>query len=192
MLGWCQEGHSAIKLSTKVLCYLMQRQFYRHGFLLWVPRTIGANSTTGKEMSVSVSKGDLMTDPGKTFRETRIPDATSRKLKQTLRFATANVGSLTGRSAEVVDMLYRRKVDVAGLQEVRYKNHGTRTVKRGEETYKLFWSGNSTVHGGVGVMVTLNLVKHVVEFRQVNASRGNCNWKRSGYIFVCICSSLWL
>jgi len=39
---------------------------------------------------------------------------------QAFKFSTANVETLMGRSAGVVDMLSRRKVDVAGLQEVRY------------------------------------------------------------------------
>ena len=56
-----------------------------------------------------------MTDPGKDPRETRNPEAALRNSIQTLRFASANVGSLMGRSAEVVDMLNRRRVDVTGL-----------------------------------------------------------------------------
>ena len=54
----------------------------------------------------------------------------------------ANVGSLTGRSVEVVEMMDSRKVDRAETQEVRYKNHGTRMIKGGEEIHKLFWSGS--------------------------------------------------
>jgi len=34
-----------------------------------------------------------------------------------------------GRSAKIMDKLSRRKVDVSGLQEMRYKNFGTRIVK---------------------------------------------------------------
>jgi len=41
---------------------------------------------------------------------------------QALKFSTANVGTLMGRGTEVVDMLSRRKLGTAGLQEVRYKN----------------------------------------------------------------------
>ena len=67
------------------------------------------------------SKRGLMTEPGKTHRESRIPDAALRHPMQTLRFASANVGSLVGKKVEFVDMLFRRKIDVAGLQEIRYK-----------------------------------------------------------------------
>ena len=110
-----------------------------------------------------------MTGPGKTPRETRNPDAALRNSVQTLRFASANIGTLVGRGGELVDMLNRRRVDVAGLQEVRYRNEGAKTVKGGEGSYKLFWSGNSTSQGGVGVMVHVDLVKSVIEVRRVHA-----------------------
>ncbi|ESO05268.1 hypothetical protein HELRODRAFT_171628 [Helobdella robusta] len=42
------------------------------------------------------------------------------------RFGTWNVGTLTGRSLEVVEELQRRMVDVAALQEIRWKGEGTR------------------------------------------------------------------
>ena len=47
------------------------------------------------------------------------------------------VGSLSGRSEEVVDMFERRRVDIGCLQEGRYRGQGTR-VYGGEEKYK-FW-----------------------------------------------------
>ena len=56
-----------------------------------------------------------MTDSGKTSLETRVPDVAQQKPMYTLRFASASVGSLKGRSAEVADMLHRRMVDVGGI-----------------------------------------------------------------------------
>ena len=41
-----------------------------------------------------------------------------------LRLAAVNVGSLSGRSREVVDMLERRRVDIGCLQKVRYRGQG--------------------------------------------------------------------
>jgi len=82
--------------------------------------------------------------PGKTLWETRNLDTALQTPMQALRFS---------RSAKVVDMLSRRKVDVAGLQQVRYKNVGTKIVKGEDAAYKLYWSGESTGRGGVGLMV---------------------------------------
>ena len=50
-------------------------------------------------------------------------------------------------------MLNRRKVHVAGLQEMRYKNYGTRMIKGDKGIHKLFWSGNRAAEGGIGIMV---------------------------------------
>ncbi|ESN93951.1 hypothetical protein HELRODRAFT_180360 [Helobdella robusta] len=62
--------------------------------------------------------------------------------------------TLTGRSLEVVEELQRRMVDVAALQEIRWKGEGTRFVGAKGERYKLWWKGDDGT-GGVGVMVTI-------------------------------------
>jgi len=98
-------------------------------FPTWDPQAVRANKSTWKEMSAEKSKRDqLMMGPGKTLWETRNPDTALRNPMQALRFSTANVGTLVGFGAEVVDMLSRRKVDVARLQEVRNKIVGTKIV----------------------------------------------------------------
>ena len=45
-------------------------------------------------------------------------DRPSGKCK--LRIGTVNVGTMSGRASEVVEMLTRRKVDVCCLQETRW------------------------------------------------------------------------
>ena len=80
-----------------------------------------------------------------------------------LRVATANVGTMRGRGREVAEMLGRRKVDICGVQEVRFKNNGTRTYGTGEEKYKFWWSGGRDKRAGVGLLVKEELVKNVIE-----------------------------
>jgi len=41
--------------------------------------------------------------------------------EESLRFATWNVGSMTGRSGEVVESLFRQRVDICCIQESRWK-----------------------------------------------------------------------
>ncbi|ESO10365.1 hypothetical protein HELRODRAFT_183689 [Helobdella robusta] len=41
-----------------------------------------------------------------------------------LRLGTLNVGSLTGRSMEIAEMLERRRIDICFLQETRWKSNG--------------------------------------------------------------------
>ena len=84
------------------------------------------------------------------------------------RLGTVNVGSLVGRSAEVVEMLTRRRVDIAGIQEVRYRNSGTRMIKGKSSRFKLFWQGSVTRDVGVGLLVSEEVTKRVVDVRRVS------------------------
>ncbi|ESN94210.1 hypothetical protein HELRODRAFT_164007 [Helobdella robusta] len=74
-------------------------------------------------------------------------------------------GTLTGRSLEVVEELQRRMVDVAALQEIRWKGECTRFVGAKGGRYKLWWKGDDGT-GGVGVMVREELVEKVLEVRR--------------------------
>jgi hypothetical protein len=85
------------------------------------------------------------------------------------RVCTANIGTMIGRSREVVEMLARRKVDVCSVQEVQYKGAGCRMFGCGEEKYKLWWSGEKQKRGGVGVLVREDLVEDVIEVIRISA-----------------------
>ena len=80
-----------------------------------------------------------------------------------LKVCTVNVGTLVGRSREVVEMLARRGVDVCCTQEVRYKNIGCRVFGSNDEKYKLWYSGNKLGEHGVGIMIKYDLSEDVIE-----------------------------
>ena len=67
--------------------------------------------------------------------------------------ASINVGTLRGRAGEIVEMLERRSVDVCCVQEVRWRGASVRSVVGRRARYKLFWIGNSTGYGGVGIFI---------------------------------------
>ena len=78
-----------------------------------------------------------------------------------LRIGTVNVGSMSRRDGEVVDMLERRNIDICCLQETRWK--GSKAKVMGD--YKFYWIGCKEGLAGVGVMVAerwVNKVKDVV------------------------------
>jgi hypothetical protein len=52
------------------------------------------------------------------------------------RFGTWNVGSLCGRSLEVADELWRRRVDVCAVQETRWKSEATKFIGAKGRRYK--------------------------------------------------------
>ena len=59
-------------------------------------------------------------------------------------------------------------MDLAGLQEVRYKRNGMRTLRGEKEDFRLFWCGEMRGCGGVGIMVRKSLCDKVVQVRRVN------------------------
>ena len=59
---------------------------------------------------------------------------------------------MRGRSNEVVEVMLRRKFDICGLQEARWRGASARLVERKDSRYKLFWVGNDKVMGGVGIL----------------------------------------
>ena len=103
------------------------------------PGPLRANRVTRKKPSLNASGIKLMRAREKATKETRKLDKTLVQKPQTvLRLGTVNVGTLIGRSAEVVETLGRRNVDICALQEVRYKKEGTKMVKGGEYEYTLY------------------------------------------------------
>ena len=55
---------------------------------------------------------------------------------QLIRFGSWNVGSMTGKSSEVVEVLERQIVDVCCVQETRWKGGGTKMVRGKSAQYK--------------------------------------------------------
>ena len=110
-----------------------------------------------------------MTTPVKApWESRRIERNLAGKSQGKLRLATVNVGSMVGRSADVTETIGRRNVDVVALQEVRYKNEGVRKLRGGYFEYKLYWKGEETGRGGVGLMVKHDLIESVMEVRRVS------------------------
>ena len=58
------------------------------------------------------------------------------------RVGTWNVDSLTGRSGKLVEALAERRMDVACVQETRWRGSGCRFFGAIGKRYKLFWMGS--------------------------------------------------
>ena len=84
------------------------------------------------------------------------------------RVGSLNVGTLRGRTGEVVETLNRRKIDVCCVQEVRWRGASARTITGKSSQYKLFWVGKDTGHGGVGILVSTKWVVKINEVNRVN------------------------
>ena len=121
---------------------------------------------TGTFRSESVAHGrtDVRCEHRQTFTQ-----LSHRKVDSLLlRMASINVGTLRGRAGEVVEMLERRSVDVCCVQEVRWRGASVRFVEGRRARYKLFWIGNSTGYGGVGIFIAEKWVDKVIDVKRVN------------------------
>ncbi|VDO63408.1 unnamed protein product [Heligmosomoides polygyrus] len=67
------------------------------------------------------------------------------------RVATLNVGTLTGRSCELVEALERRRVDFCAVQETRWSCSKSRDIGRG---FKAVLCGSPRTTSGVGIIVS--------------------------------------
>ena len=86
-----------------------------------------------------------------------------REMEESVSVCTVNVGTLVGKSREVVEMLTRRRVDIRCLQEVRYKTSGTTSFGSNYEKYKLWYYGNDDGTAGVGILIKQYLAERVLE-----------------------------
>ena len=85
-----------------------------------------------------------------------------------LRVGTVNVGTMRGKSGEIVEMAARRKLDICCVQESRWKGGSARTMGSDDGCYKFFWVGCEEGVAGVGVLVAKKWINRVAEVRRVN------------------------
>jgi len=64
-----------------------------------------------------------------------------------IRFATWNTRTMSGRSAEVVETLHRRKI----VQETRWTGSDATVMAKGMSRYKFFFQGCKDGNAGVGL-----------------------------------------
>ncbi|KAI5643615.1 hypothetical protein NE865_04417 [Phthorimaea operculella] len=77
----------------------------------------------------------------------------------TMRLATWNIGSLTGRSQELAEVLQRRKINICCIQELRWKGSKSRNIGNG---YQLLYHGSSNARNGVGIVVDEQLKQRII------------------------------
>jgi len=82
-----------------------------------------------------------------------------------IRFATWNIGSMSGRSAEVVEILHRRKIDV---QETRWIGSGARVMGKGMSKYKFFWQGCKDGNAGIGLLISDSCIDRILDVKRVD------------------------
>lgn len=82
-----------------------------------------------------------------------------------LRFGTINIGTMTGRSRELANTLKTRRIDIACVQETKWKGARSREIGEG---YKLFYNGERSNLNGIGVIVSEKFRDNVVKVNRVS------------------------
>ena len=78
---------------------------------------------------------------------------------------TWNVGSLTGKGREIVDVMERRKIKVMCVQETKWKGESAKMLGNG---YKLYYCGKNQRRNGVGIIVEESLNKNIIKVERVS------------------------
>ena len=89
-----------------------------------------------------------------------LPPGGRRRLKKLvqetrkIKLATLNVGSMTGRSGEVVHLMARKNLQVLCVQETKWRGSKAREIGAG---YKLYYHGEDGTKNGVGIVLCEDL-----------------------------------
>lgn len=76
-----------------------------------------------------------------------------------IKLATLNVGSMTGRSGEVVQLMLKKNLQVLCVQETKWKGSKAREIGAG---YKLYYHGEDGTKNGVGIVLCEDLKDRVL------------------------------
>ena len=86
----------------------------------------------------------------------------------TLKIASWNIGTMRGRSSEIVETITRRNVDLCCVQEVRWRGASARYITGKDSRYKFFWVGNDQGTSGIGVLLAEKWVDKVYDIKRVS------------------------
>ncbi|PUZ38091.1 hypothetical protein GQ55_9G169400 [Panicum hallii var. hallii] len=81
-----------------------------------------------------------------------------------IRLGSWNVGSLTGKLRELVDVAIRRRVNILCVQETKWKGQKAKEVEG--SGFKLWYTGTTSGRNGVGILIDKSLKDGVVDVRR--------------------------
>ncbi len=85
------------------------------------------------------------------------------KKKPRIRIGNWNIGSLTGKGRELVDVMQRRNIKILCIQ-TKWKGNSARKI----EGYKVYYTGESTKKNEVGIILHPDVQEQVTEVKRVN------------------------
>ena len=76
-----------------------------------------------------------------------------------MKLASLNVGSMTGRSGEIVQLMRTKSLQVLCVQETKWKGSKAREIGAG---YKLYYHGEDGTKNGVGIVLSEDMRDRVL------------------------------
>ena len=82
-----------------------------------------------------------------------------------VRFMTANIGSMTGKSREIADIMHRRKIMIACVQETKWKGSKAKEIGEG---FKLYYHGICRARNGIGIILSKEWQDKILEIKRIS------------------------
>ena len=150
-----------------------------HSSLMTGQTEISARAGTSSLVSAGTGRGcSGRRDLGRSCHRGELYERRRKKRIHTpkeeeFRTGSMNVGTMRGRSAEIVETATRR-LDCGFLQETKWKGvlcpsqsrSQVRWLKGKDSVYKVFWSGNSEGTNGVGILLATKWTDKVFEVQR--------------------------
>jgi len=86
-------------------------------------------------------------------------------LENRIRFGTWNIGTLTGKSMEVVDTMTRRRINFMCLRETKWV--GKKAKELDSSGFKLWYTGEARSRNRVGIIVDKEWKKDIVDVKRI-------------------------
>ena len=85
-----------------------------------------------------------------------------------LRFASWNVGTMTGNSIEIEKLMSRRRLDILCVQETKWRNTASRArfLNYNTKAYKLFYYGTQQGKNGIGIILKAELTSGIISINK--------------------------
>ena len=81
-------------------------------------------------------------------------------VEKEMRVGTWNVGMMTGKGRELVEVCKRRSLDILCVQETKWGGNSSRQLG---DKYRTIYSGESNNRNGVGIILSPHLSEQVVQ-----------------------------
>ena len=89
-------------------------------------------------------------------------------LYDTFEIASWNIGTMRGRTSEIIKTITIRNTDLCCVQEARWRGASARLIAGKDSKYKFFWVGNDHDTSGVDVLLAKKFVDKVYDIKRVS------------------------